>query len=261
MRSRTGNSLSTLMFMVPLLGVPLMAVFGVPQFVPVIASSVSDETTRPLRTRPQPGVGESVSANSFDADQSPRGSGSRTDPQIADLFGSPTRLRRDSRPVQEGQTRHRETKVVETSLSTETWLAQEPSRKPAAETAQKWNDLFGDSIASAKATEPHHNARATTASLRGETTPASLNAARLAARSEQSNEGLTWREAVRRLNDLGIQEFRLEPGRHLGEFYFACEFTPHRNARVTRRFEAEAAEPLLAVQAVLKQIDEWLPRR
>ncbi|TXT19236.1 MAG: hypothetical protein FD138_4366, partial [Planctomycetota bacterium] len=79
--------------------------------------------------------------------------------------------------------------------------------------------------------------------------------------SEQSTEGLTWREAVRKLNELGIQEFRLEPGSRLGEFYFACEFTPHRDARVTRRFEAEATEPLLAVHAVLRQIDDWLTRR
>ena len=79
--------------------------------------------------------------------------------------------------------------------------------------------------------------------------------------AEHSDQGLTWREAVRRLNELGIQEFRLEPGRQLGEFYFACEFTPDRDARITRRFEAEAQEPLLAVAAVLRQIDEWLPRR
>ena len=79
--------------------------------------------------------------------------------------------------------------------------------------------------------------------------------------SEKSDHGLTWRDAVRQLNELGIQEFRLEPGRQLGEFYFACEFTPDRDARITRRFEAEAKEPLLAVAAVLRQIDEWLPRR
>ena len=52
-----------------------------------------------------------------------------------------------------------------------------------------------------------------------------------------------------------------KPGQQIGEFYFACEFTPDRDTRITRRFEAEAREPLLAVAAVLRQIDEWLPRR
>ena len=57
MRSRTGNSLSTLMFLVPMFGVPLMAIFGVPQFVPVIASSVSEEAARPKGPRPKQRVG------------------------------------------------------------------------------------------------------------------------------------------------------------------------------------------------------------
>ena len=62
MRSQSGSSLSTLVFMVPLLGVPLMAIFGVPQFVPVIASSVSDDAARPAVTRRSRGVGESAAA-------------------------------------------------------------------------------------------------------------------------------------------------------------------------------------------------------
>ena len=254
MRSRTGNSLSTLMFMVPLLGVPLMAVFGVPQFVPVIASSVSEESLRPLGTRPRQGVGESVSATSLVSEQTPHGLNSRTEMPIPDLFGSSRRPRRDSRPIQSGDARRSEATVIESSLSTETRLTQDSSRELAAETTQRLNDLFGNSVASATESGPLPKVRATTASLHSATTRSN------AARSEQSNEGLTWREAVRRLNELGIQEFRLEPGRQVGEFYFACEFTPHRNARVTRRFEAEATEPLLAVQAVLRQIDEWLPR-
>lgn len=261
MRSRTGNSLSTLMFMVPLLGVPLMAIFGVPQFVPVIASSVSDEASRPMRTRLQPGVGESVSATSFVADQLPRGSASRGEQQFQDLFSSPSRPHRDSRPIYDGNSRGPDAKFVETSLSADNWWTQTTSDEPISESTQKLNDLFGNSVATANPTESHSRARSATARPHGDQLATRTKITQIASGSEKSNDGLTWREAVRRLNELGIQEFRLEPGSQLGEFYFACEFTPHRDARVTRRFEAEAKEPLLAVQAVLRQIDEWLARR
>lgn len=261
MRSRTGNSLSTMMFIVPLLGVPLMAIFGVPQFVPVIASSVSDETTRPVRARLKDGVGESVSATSFAADQFPRDKASHGEPQFQDLFGSPSRLRRDSRPIRDGESRGLDAKFVETSLSADNWWTQTSSEEHASETTQNLNDLFGDSVATANPTEPRSRTRSATVLPQGEKLATHSRFTQLASGSEKSNDGLTWREAVRRLNELGIQEFRLEPGSQLGEFYFACEFTPHRDARVTRRFEAEAKEPLLAVQAVLRQIDEWLSRR
>ena len=261
MRSRTGNSLSTLMFMVPLLGVPLMAIFGVPQFVPVIASSVSDEATRPPGLRPKQRVGESASAASFVADASPRGASERTDPQVQDLFRPNGRPRRDSRPIQNGDARGSDSKIIETSLNTDNWLNQSASAEPVVDSNAKLNELFGISSSAASSTEPRSAVRAAAPRTRTELAVARPSAARFVANSEQATDGLTWREAVRRLNELGIQEFRLEPGNRLGEFYFACEFTPHRNARVTRRFEAEAAEPLLAVQAVLRQIDDWLTRR
>ncbi len=261
MRSRTGNSLSTLMFLVPLLGVPLMAVFGVPQFVPVIASSVSNDASRPVSDRPKSSVGESVSATSFAADQVPQGNPSRGEQQFQDLFSSPSRPRRDSRPIHDGESRGLDAKFVETSLSADNWWTQTASEEPAAETTQKLNDLFGDSVATASPTETRSRARSATARPYEDQLSTRSKITQLASDSERSTDGLTWREAVRRLNELGIQEFRLEPGSQLGEFYFACEFTPHRNARVTRRFEAEAKEPLLAVQAVLRQIDEWLTRR
>jgi len=261
MRSRTGNSLSTLMFMVPLLGVPLMAIFGVPQFVPVIASSVSDETTRPMGTRPKHGVGESASATTFAAESSQPGSRRQGEQQVQDFFRPAERPRRESRPLHDAESRKRETQFAETSLNAETWLTSNSSEESASSTTQKLNDLFGNSVAIADQSESRSRARSTAARPRGEPTTTRSNAALMGSNLEQSRDGLTWREAVRRLNELGIQEFRLEPGRQLGEFYFACEFTPHRDARVTRRFEAEATEPLLAVQAVLRQIDEWLTRR
>ncbi|MFM9964296.1 MAG: hypothetical protein ACKV2Q_24100 [Planctomycetaceae bacterium] len=262
MRSQSRSSLSLLMFLLPLLGVPLMAIFGVPHFVPVIASSVSDKaahpTTHPTKTRRSSGVGESAAATAFVSDKTPRDIGSRDDDRLQDLFRPAKTSPRDSRPLR-GEPSGHESKFVETSLGADTWLTQtsaadraadifgeRPTQKPPGE-----RDGVAPSVSSSKTEMTSRNSRTRESSDRGLTTSA----------TEASDQGLTWREAVRRLNALGIQEFRLEPGRQLGEFYFACEFAPDRDTRITRRFEAEAQEPLLAVAAVLRQIDEWQPRR
>ena len=245
MRSQSGSSLSTLVFLVPLLGVPLMAIFGVPQFVPVIASSASDAAARPSATRSSRGVGESAAATSLVSEKSPRDSASRDDERIDDLFRPAKSSPRDSRPLR-GEPLGREIKFVETSQGADTWLTQTSAEDQAAE-------IFSDRSKGKSFGERGGVSPPVSSPRTGGLTPPRS--------PESSDQGLTWREAVRRLNELGIQEFRLEPGRQLGEFYFACEFTPDRDARITRRFEAEAKEPLLAVAAVLRQIDEWLPRR
>lgn len=71
----------------------------------------------------------------------------------------------------------------------------------------------------------------------------------------------TWTEARRRLAELGIHEFHLEPGLERDQYLFVCLFTPGDDARVTHRFEAEAGDPLAAVQDVLSQVDGWLSQR
>lgn len=83
------------------------------------------------------------------------------------------------------------------------------------------------------------------------------------ARSPRESFGtaLTWTEARRRLTELGIEQFHLEPGLQRDHYLFVCLFSPGDEPRVTHRFEAEAAEPLAAVQEVLTQIDGWLSQR
>lgn len=71
---------------------------------------------------------------------------------------------------------------------------------------------------------------------------------------------LTWQEARRRLSELGIRDFQLNPGQGEGEFHFACTFTPPESPRVVHRFEAEASEPLAAVEKVIRQIEAWRGR-
>lgn len=82
-----------------------------------------------------------------------------------------------------------------------------------------------------------------------------------AARAEGRREPLTWRAAVARLNALGIRDYRLSPGERPHQFHFSCFFTPADIPRITHRFEAEANQPLEAVEKVLDQVDVWLADR
>lgn len=74
---------------------------------------------------------------------------------------------------------------------------------------------------------------------------------------ERPASSLTWRTAVAWLNQHGIDHYQLQPGHHGDEFHFSCAFTPSDNPRITHRFEAEAGEPLRAVEKVLAQIAAW----
>jgi len=92
--------------------------------------------------------------------------------------------------------------------------------------------------------QPHHKQAS-------HTTPVSQN---------ESTPPENWATAVKRLNRLGIREFQLTPGARPNEFLFRCSFTPQDNPRITHRFEAEATEPLRAVQKVVLQVEKWMQR-
>jgi len=78
---------------------------------------------------------------------------------------------------------------------------------------------------------------------------------------ESPAAGLTWKSAVERLNHLEIRNFRLEPGQQVGQFVFICSYTPQHSPRLSYRFEAQADEPLRAVEKVLDQIETWMAAR
>lgn len=248
MRSRSGNSLPTLMLTLPLVAIPLMAVFGVPQFVPVIASSVSEdeqEHERHMVRRPS-GVGESIAPTTTVAANSSQRFESSNEGRLNDLFRPSGHSRPDSRPVRAEKTESAESIGLRSSLTA--------SRKDLS-------DLFGPDAGTPDFVDLR-SADLAESRNRSPVVPVSFQTQRASMTSPvSSSDGLTWRRAVQRLNELGIHQFRLEPGRDSGDFYFACEFSPDQDSRITRRFEAEASEPLQAVQLVLQQIDDWTRRR
>jgi hypothetical protein len=68
---------------------------------------------------------------------------------------------------------------------------------------------------------------------------------------------LTWEQAVARLNVLGIRNYRLEEDNRRGGYHFFCVLTPPQQPNVRHRFDASATQPLDAVADVFAQIDRW----
>ena len=70
-------------------------------------------------------------------------------------------------------------------------------------------------------------------------------------------ESISWSQAVNRLNELGISTFRLTPDSGRTGYQFVCLVTSVDDPRISRRFEAESADPLVAVGRVLAQVENW----
>lgn len=216
MRSAAHSSLATLLLLVPILAIPLLAVFGVPQFVPNVESPLED------------GADPDIDATDAPAFAS-----------ISEETASPF--------TQEG--------VTAATPSTDDWgtaaLAED-------RLAQRRRELRAEPTASTATSPPP--TRPAAAPYRRPTGTATQE--RDPATTPHGEDAtLTWRSAVARLNELEIRNFRLEPGQHVGEFVFICSFTPADSPWLSQRFEAQADEPLRAVENVLDQIDDWMTER
>jgi hypothetical protein len=83
---------------------------------------------------------------------------------------------------------------------------------------------------------------------------------RLEAFPESMSEQSGWQAAARRLKELGIRKYNLDSQIEEQTFTFHCSFASPDNPRIVTRFEADADNPLEAVQKVLAEIDDWRNR-
>jgi hypothetical protein len=230
MNGKGGSSLGTLLFSVPLAAIPLMAIFGIPQFAPLVASPErsggydrhSDDRSSDVRIRGGRRQAEEFAdeldeseAPEFDADRRPS-----LDRSLEDRYGRAAagraRSQRDS--AQE---------VPQTELGED---RQEES--PAS--------AFADDLLDRRSTRDRNESPSATE-----------------APAQPAATGLTWQSAAQRFQALGISSYHLEPGSNPTSFLFVCSFCPELHPNVTMRFESESADPLLAVDDVLAQIDRW----
>lgn len=266
MRSVHGT-FATLLLMVPVLSIPALAIFGIPQFAPVVASPLDEGATKARERR----VGQSARPTNDD---------SMEELEDAPLFGSesgepgsaspPGRVG-DSVPITRPgrSSREKEKAIVDIN-------PQPRGRMPAKKAG--WMDEFDDEPRSTP--EESRNQSAPGFDFRDNQPPTRTQPGDLARgpkafqrRREQppepapkeSNpldvEPLTWQSAVRKLNELEIRNFRLQPGHRENQFLFICSYTPSDSPRLSYRYEAEADEPLKAVEKVLEQILESQQRR
>ena len=66
----------------------------------------------------------------------------------------------------------------------------------------------------------------------------------------------TWNDVRSSLSAHGIRRFKIQPGSRTGEVHFSCVRPVSGLARVVRRYEAEAADPVRAARDVLQQIEQ-----
>lgn len=233
MPSRSGGPFATLLMFVPLVAVPLLAVFGVPKFPSLNASPTNG-------------------SDDFSFDE-PAWETDQPSQDVLAAADSRSRFSRDAPPFRHG---------------TENGEPVGHSNDPFAETpGADWDPprdaLDGWALEPNSDTPPAQSSDAE-ASL-GEPVEADefAFAAENAARevpAEPAGE-LTWQSAVQRLRDCGIDHYQLQPGHQPDLFHFSCLLEPAESPRVIHRFEAESSDPLGAVADVVTQIETFLARR
>ncbi len=224
------STIAAFLMSIPLSAIGLMAVFGIPQMAP--------------GSLLQKGLGQ--------------GSSQEEDVLRGDYFDdeeeAPASRRRRSRSSARSEAES--APAFDEGMETDR-RAEAPSR-PGRTTA--WNDQVEANddrggvnpfASRPRATPPRNEAALETAEAGGTARE----------RITSPHTDLTWKSARNRLTELGVTHFHLERGSTDDSFLFVCMFSPGDDPRVTRRFEAEAPEPLAAVDGVLGQIDTWMQRR
>ncbi len=310
MRSGIHGTFATLLLMVPVLSIPALAIFGIPQFAPVVASPLEEGSNHDRERRvgqsARPAsdefLGEMDDAPSFASEPSDR----RSDVAPGRL-GESVPLSRSKRPARNSSVSATEPRNRDASTNPrgadaaaidehrralmnlsiginrgDDATINEQRRPPAfgdnsfsnrsgdRPTVATGDSRFDSKPAGPSAFPPPRFQQASMAGSVGspgprvyqrhrDSDPGRGGEARAAAVNETAP--LTWQGAVRRLNELEIRNFRLQPGLRENQFVFICSYTPSDSPRVSYRFEAEADEPLKAVEKVVEQIVEWQQRR
>lgn len=229
MSSRGGSSLGTLLFSVPLAAIPLMAIFGIPQFGSLVAS-------------PERSDGYERARETDDRLRGDRSSGRR---RATDAWDDGDFDQDADREAIVGGERGRRGDAGRGY----------GDRYGRADNSRNRGDALGDAPAGAA-----DDADAPPFGRAEDQRPALTPEAGGSRGPAIAGKGLTWKSAAERFHELGITSYHLESGSEVGSFLFVCSFCPEATPNVTMRFESEKAEPLDAVEDVLAQIDRWQQR-
>jgi hypothetical protein len=294
MRSPLSGSIATFVIFVPLVAVPLLAVLGMPQ-VPASSSSGAIDDLKFAAEDPAAGnselstpvrVSDSKSDSVSKSDPAAPNRDARTVSRNSDPFaefsrdsddsGRATASAEKSQPARKRPQRWNEGNGLpqKALLSIDRPSDESTSANPERpapngsadeQTAQdRPRRQASPKLPSGRRNLPEAQAVVALASESGAVSGSGDAPAerRLSAEVPSASVNATaWKRAIGRLNALGIQDYQLQPGERDGEFSFSCRFAARSNPHVIHRFEAEAADPLEAVNQVLRQVDDWRARR
>lgn len=235
MSAKGGSPLTTFLFSIPLAAIPLMAIFGIPQFAPVVASP------------------DDAGADFDDRSPSQHPDYRR---RASDLM-QPYEDRGLSQPLSDAPAF--DGASVDLGHNSD---SMESFDRPAGMALNSASDLSARNGSPSSAVDPADRTAPFEAAPGWHEETSGDNAASATPGTSAPTAGkLNWREASRLLSEMGIEDYHLEPGAEEGSFLFVCSLTPAGAANVTMRFEAEAEDPLMAVSDVLGQVDRWLKQR
>lgn len=230
--AKLGSLLTTFVMAIPLAAVPFMAVYGVPELRVIAeklaqAKSAGDETDADDVQLADAGF-----ADASDPFENAPSWGSETQTPPQQPLNNTTMLSRQQQfgqPVQQAgaQKNGHRNSVTPVGFESQNSMASNQFGQNQNTNAAPG---FGQAMTRTDGTQANFQATAS------------------------SGNQLTWQAATAQLNNLGIRNFRLEPGRNANEFLFVCFYSPENNPRMTMRFEAESTEPLKAVELVLGQV-------
>ena len=314
---RIQSLFNTLLMLIPMTAVPVMAIFGIPQFFPVSASQSnrgheSTDSRRMFERRvgqsdalivqtvstSQPSsvdlfepygndvqdqqmVSGGVVANASSSDLARRrlswrdplagSANARTEVSLRTTSAgtSPGLTSRSSSKSMAVARRRQVEEMMPSQAPSFTGQAAVPSRS-APSRASHFSASFDDSAdaTTAAAVSEDSNRSAEPASISEDALADGRNSGRYVRRAMDGRvtstptrsaqvEILTWQQAVDRLNQLGIRTFRLTPNTGQNGYRFVCLVTSVDDPRISRRFEAESIDPLIAVGDVLAQVENW----
>jgi hypothetical protein len=285
MRNPLSGPVATLLMFVPLVAIPLFAVFGTPQISTTGSPAAQVEDLKFALERDKPSAanslpeGDLVSAvqvsdgNTTAQNATAQNPTGQDGPQPSASAAAVAKNEADPfaefvRPA-EGETRRSDAATGNQTAPAE----RRPLRGPADDannaqpqkTALASNDPVVDEGRAARPDRESAGGNPFNESSAGRSR--SKSSTRMTAGfdanrgGEPSEEAKGLRSAIARLNALGITDYQWQPGDHDGEFLFRCRLVSRHNPRMMQRFEAEASEPLQALEKVLVQIDEWRTRR
>lgn len=248
MGAKIGKFLATLLLSVPLAAIGLMAIFGIPQLVPASANSASRGGLQGIR----------------DALQWPPATTSDLQPEVNRLGDAPpfdaatpdtTPLTaHNARPSAEAPPPWNTPGHANTRSSSQSHAAPAAGSSALSQAPRHWSEI------PPMTSSPPPSGRQELASASDSPWEASSLSASSAPQSPPASS-LGWREASLRLAELRIENYHLERGSQHGSFLFVCHFSPGDAPHITHRFEAEAEDPLVAVNQVLHQVDRWMTSR